>query len=347
MNVLNYIVEHLKSETEVSVLGLGTFSKNKIAGRYDHVLESFLPPSITLSFSEALTDADAFSKFISVHENIELEEAKNEIQNFSNSVLIQLSENKKVSLEGLGTFEQIDHQIVFTPTAHTDLDDDFFGFPVYSEETSEIETHIEAIVEEEIVKHKIEEETESKEAPSVVPEIETPESNYTTDQETLVEEEVEDTASSNNSWVKWILVIVILGIAATLFFMAKPEIWNQLIQKNQETEQPTVENPTKPDTLATTIDTNTLKIDTPIAPPLVEKTTTYEVVVSAERRQDRIDKLVANYEKLGYKVKVLPGKTLKKISVGSYSTSKEALDSLEIVRIKLKNPEAYVYPLNN
>ncbi|RYE53387.1 MAG: hypothetical protein EOP48_14525 [Sphingobacteriales bacterium] len=74
--------------------------------------------------------------------------------------------------------------------------------------------------------------------------------------------------------------------------------------------------------------------------------TTYEIVVSAEKNKERINRMILNYNKLGFQVKVIPGKQVQKISVASFTDRAVALDSLEGVKKKLNNPDAYIYTHN-
>ncbi len=379
MNILKYITEILKAETEVSVNGFGTFRKNRIAGRFDHESGTFLPPTTTLSFDHEDTHSDKLENYISEKEAIDLDVAKTAIEEFSTSTLNKLQSGETISLGDFGKLSYENNAVHFSPGSIEELDDDFFGFPTYQEDNKELSSNEEPTTS--VTENNTEvEDLSSKESQTIdnisaVEDIETvtPDSEEKTAETDITKAEetnipvsepattaysADSTDSQNefyeeeyeqpkNNFVKWLIIVFILAVIAVLLFMAKPDLWEK-ITGNNKLDTISVYQPITVDT--NTIDTinNAIVIGDSLSNEVVKKDSiTFEVIVSAEKNQDRIDKIVTNYEKLGYKVKILPGKIYTKISVGSYSTSKEALDSLDSARKKLKNPEAYVYPHHN
>lgn len=386
MNISKYVGHYLQSENEVSVRGLGSFRKNRIAGRFDHESGSFLPPSSTLIYTSEESDSLKFDTYVASQEHITIEEASRSIEDFSKETLTKLNNGERVEIEDLGSLFKDENNIGFE--SKSESEDDFFGFPIIEsqnlDETSsqkieyspiqevdnieeeiqegapsddqEIIQEIHDVAKDDLASDEATKEPNISEIETVIPsqssteEIVIPSSEETiapaqtdTYTEQLEEEPVYE-EENKSGFLKWVIILFILLVGIALAYMAKPELFERFTNQPQSIEEPIVNSidTIVPDSLLDTI--------APIVTPqevVLQGTTTYEIVVSAEKKQSRIDQIVSNFEKMGYKVKVLPGKTIKKISVGSYLTHEEARDSLEVVRKKLNNPEAYIYPLTN
>jgi hypothetical protein len=71
----------------------------------------------------------------------------------------------------------------------------------------------------------------------------------------------------------------------------------------------------------------------------------YEVIASAEKSEKRVKAFIAHMAKKGITVKALPkltGKSMIKLSVGTFIDFNAAKKHQDSLRIKLNNPEIYI-----
>ena len=70
MDIGIYIADLLRNQEEVSLPGLGTFTKQRIPGSYDSTNNSFLPPRYQVSFDDRLTEPSGLTDYISLKKNL-------------------------------------------------------------------------------------------------------------------------------------------------------------------------------------------------------------------------------------------------------------------------------------
>lgn len=365
MNISKYVSEYLQLENIASLRGLGSFRKNKITGRFDHESGSFLPPSTEILFQLQEQDSDAFEQYIAEKENISSEEAQEHVKAFSVESLNSLEKGEAVSLEGVGQLKQEgDALILIIDLLSTP--DEFFGYPILpaddhaAEGTTQTQAAMNAPESQElnpeIEENPVNTEQDIHDIETVIPDTEKeiepenevisepkiPQSDTASSLVHSEQREEEEAENSSKGWLRWLIIFFVLGVLVALLYMAKPDLFNGF-QNNKDTTENTIVN-VPADSLKQDSLNNALAQDTMAASPVVlTDTITYEIVVSAEKRPERIEQIVSSYEKMGYKVKVLPGNRLKKISVGSYSSRKEANDSLQVVKRKINIPGIYIF----
>lgn len=123
MDILQYLIELLKTRKQIGIEGLGTFYKKKTPGRYDAETHSFLPPSYALEFSSDVLEHTNLSQYIQTKRGISEDSAKYFISQFVEEVHKGL-QNGEYNFENLGILQQTGNQLVFT--ASQDINIGFF-----------------------------------------------------------------------------------------------------------------------------------------------------------------------------------------------------------------------------
>lgn len=128
MDILQYLIELLKTRKQIGIEGLGTFYKKKTPGRYDAETHSFLPPSYALEFSSDVLEHTNLSQYIQTKRGISEDSAKYFISQFVEEVHKGL-QNGEYSFENLGTIQQTGNQLVFIANQDINIGFDFFALP--------------------------------------------------------------------------------------------------------------------------------------------------------------------------------------------------------------------------
>ena len=128
MDILQYLIELLKTRKQIGIEGLGTFYKKKTPGRYDAETHSFLPPSYALEFSSDVLEHTNLSQYIQTKRGISEDSAKYFISQFVAEVHKGL-QNGEYSFENLGTLQQTRNQLAFTANQDINIGFDFFALP--------------------------------------------------------------------------------------------------------------------------------------------------------------------------------------------------------------------------
>lgn len=91
---------------------------------------------------------------------------------------------------------------------------------------------------------------------------------------------------------------------------------------------------------------DTVKVITKTTPVNV---TTYEIIGAALANKAEVERYIATMKKNGFNAKVanMPGKIYKKISIASYTSRDSATKELKKLRLRLKNPELYIFEDKN
>lgn len=129
MDIVQYLIELLKSRKQVGIEGLGTLYKKKIPGRYDAETHSFLPPSYTLAFTAEVLESSNLLQLIQRKRNISEDAAKYFISQFVAEVEKGLTTGT-YELENLGVLDKHeDGAITFQQSQDIDTGFEFFALP--------------------------------------------------------------------------------------------------------------------------------------------------------------------------------------------------------------------------
>lgn len=138
MDILQYLIELLKTRKQIGIEGLGTFYKKKTPGRYDAETHSFLPPSYALEFSSDVLEHTNLSQYIQTKRGISEDSAKYFISQFVKEVHKGL-QNGEYSFENLGTLQQTGNQLAFTANQDINIGFDFFALPTVTANVQHVE----------------------------------------------------------------------------------------------------------------------------------------------------------------------------------------------------------------
>ncbi|MFD2286539.1 hypothetical protein GJU39_20220 [Pedobacter petrophilus] len=185
----------------------------------------------------------------------------------------------------------------------------------------------------------------------------------------------EETPQGMSTWLKVTIVVLILVIIAAITYLVKPELFTGQ-SASIEVASRVIDSPkVAVDTLKAKQD-STAKTDSilkvnqvqkkadsaqkPVVKPVVEtpketKVTpntggpsTFDVIAASFQSEKKALVFIKQMEKLGFKAKIanLPGR-LKKVSVASFKTQKEAEEQKEIIQKKLKGKGFFVQRILN
>lgn len=128
MNFSAILLEFLKNQGVASIPGFGSFYLHQMTATLDSEEKNILPPSQEIAFKPEQTDsAEKFIQFIALKKNIPLIDAELELKKHVNFWNATLFKNKKVEIEGLGTFYLEDRELLFKGKKTENLSPDFYG----------------------------------------------------------------------------------------------------------------------------------------------------------------------------------------------------------------------------
>jgi len=139
MDILQYLIELLKTRKQVGIEGLGTLYKKKTPGRYDAETHSFLPPSYVLDFTSDILENSNLVKYIQNKRSISEDSARYFVGQFAEEIKKGLAQGE-YNLEHLGTFSLVDDQLSFTPSQQINVGFDFFALPAVTADIQQPET---------------------------------------------------------------------------------------------------------------------------------------------------------------------------------------------------------------
>jgi len=127
MDIANYLSELLGRYTEISVPGLGCFSRLRINGYYDDVQATFYPPGHKLHFDQEAKDDEILTRHIAEKKKISLASSKYFTEKYINSLKQELVLHE-VPFAQLGWFYMQEGKIAFRPQEQAPGSDPlFFG----------------------------------------------------------------------------------------------------------------------------------------------------------------------------------------------------------------------------
>ncbi len=133
MDIGFYIADLLRNQDEVSLPGLGTFTKERVAGSYDISSNSFRPPSYQVSFNRKLNDFNSLSEHISAKKNLSPSSAEYFVKKFTSALLDLLQTSGTAEVKPLGIIRQNEDNITFEASSSFNVAGKFYGLKPIAE----------------------------------------------------------------------------------------------------------------------------------------------------------------------------------------------------------------------
>jgi nucleoid DNA-binding protein len=127
MEIGYYIADLLRNQDEVSLPGLGTFTKERVAGMYDPESNSFNPPTFQVSFTDRLTNFNFLSEYISNKKNLSPSSAEYFVNKFASGLVDVLQTSGIAEVRPLGFLHQKSENLTFEPSSGFDVSGKFYG----------------------------------------------------------------------------------------------------------------------------------------------------------------------------------------------------------------------------
>ena len=347
MEIGLYIAELLGEQDEVSVIGLGTFTKERIAGKFDKSSNQFYPPSYHLSFKENTFIFSGLSEYISLKRSLSISSSEELIKNFTETILDILNSSDTVEINHLGSLHKENNHLTFKQSESFGIVDKFYGLKPISElKIAPIPSSNQKILTDDAVKP------------------------FQIEEDELDEEIYFDAPKAR---LLPIVIISILAISSSLFSLYFfDQDFNQFI-RNTLSPKVTPSAPfepvktlipvtadsltTKPavtDSVAVTNDKNQdiVQKEIPNKPvevlieekvPANNEGLSYEIIVAAFARKKNAEIYIIEMSSKGYKAKIvenLPGKMMK-ISLGSFTEEESANTELKQIQKNI-NKDAWI-----
>jgi nucleoid DNA-binding protein len=133
MQVEEYIVQLLKTNSCVVVPGFGAFISNYSSAQINDLTNHFTPPSSAISFNPSVNNDDGLLlQSISQSEKIEYSAAKTQISEYIGLLLETLNNGEAIDLIGLGVlYMNASHKVCFEPDVQDNLNIESFGLPKF------------------------------------------------------------------------------------------------------------------------------------------------------------------------------------------------------------------------
>lgn len=354
MEIAQYIVDLLRGQDEVSLAGLGTFTKTRVAGFFDQNSNIFYPPTYKISFKETEIEDSSLIQYIISKENTSPSTAEAQIRSFISSILNGVENENGFEIKELGNFRKKDGILIF---------ETFVGV-----ETKENNWMLNPIQEFENSKNPSKQ-IENKEERAQ--EIAITENSIESNQEQISNEnedlDLQETAP-NRSWLKIFLLFVIFLLSLTTLFFLNPEFNTFIKDKskglfnstgNTQEENPILLDSTKisTDSLNLAVDSASIIADSTrqaqdtsikagvdtLATISNNESPTFEIISAAFYRKSEADAYMIALSKKGIKSKIvenMPGKMLK-ISLGTFSDEESAIIELRKIHKEI-NKDAWI-----
>jgi nucleoid DNA-binding protein/cell division septation protein DedD len=355
MEIGLYIAELLSEQDEVSVTGLGTFTKERIAGKLDSQSNLFYPPYYHLSFKETFFSSSLLSEYISLKKDLSTSSSEELIKKFTETIQDILNNSDVVEINHLGKLYKENNHLEFKQSEGFEINGKFYGLkPIPELQIESIPSPNEELL------------TDFPNFPSQVEENE-------------VEEEID--VDSPKSKLLPVLAISILAVSATLFgFFYFDQNFN-LFVRNIISPKTSTSAPVEPIITSITAASDSVNIEAGITDSntiINEKTLEssqkeikskpdadltdekvnasnediiYEIIVAAFARKKDAESYIVEMNSKGYKAKIvenLPGKIMK-ISLGTFADEVSANNELKQIQNDI-NKDAWiarVKPLKN
>ncbi len=355
MEIGLYIAELLGEQDEVSVAGLGTFFKERVAGTFDKHSNLFYPPSYHLSFKKDVFSFSGLSEYISMKRSLSISSSEELIKKFTETILNVLNGSDAVEINHLGSLYKINDQLTFKPSDSFGIADKFYGLKPIPELKAAVIPPPEKDLKAEITENRSQIENEETE-----------------------EEVFEQAPKARLVPILLISFLAIIASLLALFYfdnsfnhfikdMLSPKVKPAAIIEpiidttaaasaaadsiaepldSSGTKNTAIQEETKP---AVTSKPVTITLEEKV--PVLEKDISYEIIVAAFSRKIDAETYIKEMGSRGFTAKIvenLPGKMMK-ISLGSFT--EEGPATTELMRIQKEiNKDAWiarVKPLKN
>lgn len=346
MDIGFYIADLLKRHDEVSLPGLGTFTRSRIPGFYDQYSNSFYPPSFQVSFDNNDLDRDSVTGYISEQKKLSQPSSEYFVKKFTTSIFELLQTSGIAEIKPIGILRQKDQQLVFESSGSFDIGGKFYGLkPV-----REIERTINSPVQE----------TPVHESNFFNEFVRDPEPEIEEQAEQQQPDLVEDNAPVSRVKLFVIAGILFLIVMAGLFYMLSPTVQrsvNSFFSQQEVLPQAQLE-----DNLVKSLDLvlpdstfiaeqeakkdSVVKDSLPmsaISPIIEDNTITYEIIGASFGRKADAEKYVDQLIKKGIPAKIvgnIPGNRVK-VSIKSFKDEASAQEELN--KVLESNKEAWIY----
>jgi hypothetical protein len=325
MDIANYLSELLGRYTEVSVPGLGSFSRLRVNGYYDEVQATFYPPGNRLNFDHQPKDDEILTQYIAEKKKISLASSKYFTEKYINSLKQELALHE-VPFAQLGWFYMQEGKIAFRPQEQApDSDPLFFGLtPVTINKVNYVPP---------------------PPLPTSIPlqQTYTPPPVTTTpvnDQPEYVDDE-QEVKRSGSIWI--IIALVVVALAAAVFGVYKYNPALLHLNDKDTTEEPKIEKPqavpaVKPDSIKKDSTPTVADTAKAISQPVealnkpAAKTDTiakpeFAIFLGSFKTVTKSNEAVKDYKSKGIDARLLKGPGTGpriKIIIGGFSSSDEA-----------------------
>ncbi len=137
MDISAYLVELIAEKEQVTVPGLGRFSKTRSSGYYDVDSKTYFPPSSEIVFSAEYMHDDKLVHLISQKTRSSLTAAYAIVDEYIKEIKSRLK-TEEVALEGIGTLKSEDGNLVLSTEKTKILDKNYFGLPAVDTQSSRL-----------------------------------------------------------------------------------------------------------------------------------------------------------------------------------------------------------------
>lgn len=354
MELGQYIADLLRGQDEVSVTGLGTFTKIRVAGFFDQNSNVFYPPFYKISFKEGENEDKSLIEYIANKENLNQTSAQEEIKSFASYILNSLQSENSIEIKDLGQFHNKDGILSFEPIDYLESNINAFKLgPVKELNINESSSTL---------KQKEQETTSEIDVLDASSDV-----IQETDTTEALEEESQETPKTR-SWVKiFISFIIFLGTLMALFYL-NPDfnsfvknksagLFNQADSTIEESEVLVDSTKINADSLNLAVDSASIIADSlrqtqdssitadsdTLSTSLSDNYPTFEIISAAFTQKSEAETYMKNLSRKGIQSKIvenMPGKMLK-ISLGTFLDEESA--KIELRRIhKEINKEAWI-----
>lgn len=335
MDIGYYIADLLRNEDEVSLPGIGTFVKMRVAGSYNAESNSFTPPSYRISLKDVSDSPESLARHISINKNLSQTSAEYFIRKFISSVFDLLQSTGIAEIKPLGLLRKDDEKLNFEAFPDFAIAGKFYGLQPVNEQV------IRRPPEKEELFQNIFREEEGSSTEAEVPDEE-------------LYEEAEET-SFGLARISGAAVIAVILIAGLLYafnprvketvnnFIASIQV-NKAVNKTPDKEI----TPAAPvlNSNGITIADSSLADTAAIASALhpEEDTVSYEIIIGSFGRMSEAETYIQQLSLKGISAKIagnIPG-NLVKVSLGSFNDEESAQKELNRIH-KEVNKDAWIY----
>lgn len=343
MEIGLYIADLLGERDEVSVPGLGTFIKLRIAGTYDRMSNSFRPPYYQFGFKNSISGFYPLREYLCDKKGLNISSAEYFIKKYASEILDQINEHENAEIKHLGVLSRKNGIISFEPLPELENSGIFYGLKPLVDTVNPVSTEM------------------------------TYERKYEiSEPEDSTDEEYEYPAKS--SGFRFIIIIFIILLAGTLALYFTNDRVNKALNNlasgilnKKELPQPVKIDSAlvadtvlkSADTLTTPADTNLKQTDTiaraekettkvtstqaSVGPSTDNEIIGYEIIGAAFARKSEAEVYIKQIAAKGIKAKIaenMPGKMLK-ISFGSFKDEESAQKELTRIQKEI-NKDAWI-----